>query len=136
MKKFLLIGLLLAILAIGVGLMIYHKPHKNMQSAKADFTMPATELYTAFETDESTANTKFLDKVVQVEGVVQSVSKDDAGKISVTLDAGGMLGGVICQLDDLSEHAKTSFEEGEKVVFKGICTGLLMDVVLVRCVVV
>ena len=45
-----------------------------------------------------------------------------------------MLGGVICQLDELSEHKRTEFETGETVQLKGRCTGMLMDVVLVRCV--
>jgi hypothetical protein len=41
---------------------------------------------------------------------------------------------VNCQLDELTEHKNTTFTPGDKVIFKGICTGMLMDVVMVRCV--
>ena len=124
----------LAIMGIGIGVMIYNKPHKNMQSATADLIIPAIELFTAFEQDENAANEKYLDKVVQVSGTVQEVKKDEDGNLGITLDGGSMMFGVICKLDALSEHKRTEFKEGEKVTFKGICTGILMDVVLERCV--
>ena len=133
MKKILIIGLLLAIVGAGVGFMVYNKPHQNMQSATPDFKMTAAELFSDFETNENNANAKYLDKVIELNGTIQSVSSEE-NKVSITLDAGGMLGGVICQLDELSEHKRTSFQAGEAVQVKGLCTGMLMDVVLVRCV--
>ena len=105
-----------------------------MAGAETDYALSANELFTAFETDEAAANEKYLDKVVGVEGTVKSVSKDEDGTISVTLSTAGDMFGVICQLDNLSTPKRTEFEVGEKVAFKGICTGMLMDVVLVRCV--
>lgn len=133
MKKIIIIGILLAIVGVGVGYMIYNKPHKNIHSAKPDFTMTATALFRDFETNESAANAKYLDKVIEIEGTVQSVSKEESN-ISIMLYAGGMLGGVICKMDELSEQKRTSYEEGENLQLKGICTGMLMDVILVRCV--
>jgi len=133
MKRVFIIGLLLTIAGLGVGFMIYNKPHQNMESAAPDFKMPATKLFTEFNANEAKANEQYLDKVIEVKGIVQSVSEED-GKVSITLDAGGLLGGVMCQLDGLSEHKRKTFEVGEIVQFKGRCTGMLMDVVLVRCV--
>ena len=69
-----------------------------------------------------------------VSGTVKDVSKNEEGIVSVTLDAGQDMFGVICQLDQLTKHAREDFPIGEKVNFKGVCTGMLMDVVLVRCV--
>ena len=134
MKKLILLALLLGVVGAGVGFMIYNKPHQNMKSAKADFTLPATELFAAYEFNETTANEKYLGKVIEVTGTVQDVQTDEDGTVSLTLDAGGMLGGVICKLDDLSDHARTEFSTGEGVTLKGRCTGVLMDVVMVRCV--
>ena len=112
MKKIITIGLLLAVVGAGVGFMIYNKPHQNMQSAKSDFKMTAAELFSDFETNENAANEKYLDKLIELNGTVQSISEEE-NKVSITLDAGGMLGGVICQLDELSEHKRTNFEAGE-----------------------
>lgn len=117
----------------GIGYIIYNQPHQNIRSAQADFEMTATELFSDFEANETTANTKYLDKIIELEGEVQSIS-EAANKTSITLAAGGMLGGVICQLDELHPHKRTTFKAGEMVQFRGVCTGMLMDVVLVRCV--
>lgn len=134
MKKYLkyLIGLL--VIGIASGAYMYYKPHQNIKSSKADETLTATQVFEAFEADETTANAQYLDKIVAVTGKVLAVSKDEEGIVSVTLDAGKDMFGVICQLDQLSQHPREDFPVGETVSFKGICTGMLMDVVFVRCV--
>lgn len=136
MKKYLVALVLLVALGAGVGYLIYNKPFQDMNSAKADITLTASELFTAFESDETSANEKYLDKVVQVSGTVKEVSTGDDGNISITLDSGSEMFGVICQLDNLTEQPRKDFKEGEQLTLKGVCTGMLMDVVLVRCVVV
>ena len=136
MKKYLVALVLLVALGAGVGYLIYNKPFQDMNSAKADITLTAAELFTAFESDENAANEKYLDKVVQVSGTVKEVSTGDDGNISITLDSGSDMFGVICQLDNLTEQPRKDFKEGEQLTLKGVCTGMLMDVVLVRCVVV
>ena len=134
MKKIgLYLGLLLLIGGV-VGYCLYHKPHENVGKAKVDFTMSANALFAAFDTDESGSNEKFLDKIIQVDGTINEVKKDEAGYPVLFLDGGGMLFGVKCNLDRLTEHQRTDFTEGERVVLKGICAGMLSDVVLDRCV--
>ena len=134
MKKY-LVFILLAIIAGGaIAYFVANKPHKNMVAAKADVTTDAVALLSEFETDENAANTRYLDKVIEVKGTVAEVSKSEDGTIKVTLDTGNPMSGVICELDNLSKHPRTDFPVGEEVTFKGNCTGMLMDVVLVRCV--
>ncbi|HMQ46098.1 MAG TPA: hypothetical protein PKA00_00095 [Saprospiraceae bacterium] len=133
MKNILIIIGVLAV-AGGIGAyMLYNKPHQNMEKAKAAFEMSAESLFSEYETDESAADAKYLDQIVQVQGQVKEVTKEN-GIVSVSLEAGGLMGGVNCELDELTKHARTDFQEGETVQFKCLCTGMLMDVVLVRCV--
>ncbi|MFK8005643.1 MAG: hypothetical protein AB8H03_04700 [Saprospiraceae bacterium] len=134
MKKYLKYILLLAVIGGAFGFYMYNKPHQNMTKAVAEMQLSATQLFTDFEDDETQANTKYLDKIVEVSGVVKEISKDENGMTSITLESGSDMFGVICQMDNLTEHGRTSFKEGEKIKMKGICTGVLMDVVLVRCV--
>lgn len=135
MKKLIGIGLLLALLGVGVGYYMYNKPHQNMEKAEADMTLESTALFSAFEANEAEANEKYLDKVIKISGTVKEVNTDEEGNISLTLESGNELFGVICQMDNLTKQEKTDFKIGEQVTLKGICTGMLMDVVLVRCVV-
>ncbi|RMF02340.1 MAG: hypothetical protein D6772_03625 [Bacteroidetes bacterium] len=134
MNKLLKYGLLLALIGGGVGFYMWNKPHQNMQNASVDVNITAPQLFEAFSQDETTANAQYLDKVIQVSGTVKEVSQSPEGITKVTLDTGDDMFGVICQLDELSAHKRTDFRIGEEVSFKGKCTGMLMDVVLVRCV--
>ncbi len=134
MKKYLKYIILLVFIGGAFGFYMYNKPHKNISKAKTDLELSAIQLFADFENNEADANTKYLDKVMEVEGVVKEITKDENGLTSITLDAGGEMFGVICQMDNLAKHKRTDFKEGETVKFKGICTGVLMDVVLVRCV--
>ncbi|MGH1437362.1 MAG: OB-fold protein [Lewinella sp.] len=134
MKNILKYGLLLALIGGAIGVYLWNKPHENMDKAKADVQIAAGELFTAFAENETQANETYLDKVIAVTGKVREVSKSPEGLVKVTLDSGDEMFGVICQLDELSEHQRTEFQLGESVTLKGKCTGMLMDVVLVRCV--
>lgn len=133
MMRNVLIGLLLAALAGGfIGYRMWNKPHREVAEASADVTLEATELYTQYTTDEAAANALYLDKIVQVCGSVVQVSNEN-GLVTIQLDAGDLMGGVLCELDNLAAHDRTEFPAGERVCFKGICTGYLSDVVLNRC---
>lgn len=124
----------LVVLGLFGAYFMYNKPHKNMESAKADLSVSAEELFTEYETDEARANEKYLEKIVVVKGQVKDYSTNEEGHISLTLQSNSEMFGVICELDNLTDHARTEFAIGETVSIKGICTGMLMDVVLVRCV--
>jgi hypothetical protein len=132
-KKIILLVVLGLILAGAfVGYRMYNKPHRDLTHATADFTLSATELFADYEGDETAANAKYLDQVIRVQGAIMAVNTDEAGQTSLTLEAGGLMGGVICQMDPALKT--TTFTIGQEVTMNGLCTGMLMDVVLVRCV--
>jgi hypothetical protein len=132
--KYLKVLLPLLIIGGGFAYYLYNKPHKNMEQASADLSIAADQLFKAFSEDEAAANTAYLNKVVQVSGKVRSSSLDENGNPSVVLESGDELSGVVCQMDELSKDQRKEFSAGEDVTFKCMCTGMLMDVVLVRCV--
>lgn len=134
MKKYWIYIVILVIAGLAIGFYLYNKPHQNIRNSKADFRVEASGFFTEYEENEQEANTKYLDKIVEIEGIVRSVSTDEKGTLSVMLESGNEFSGVNCQLDELTEHKNTTFNPGDKVTFKGICTGMLMDVVMVRCV--
>jgi|APTNR8051073442_1049403.scaffolds.fasta_scaffold09416_3 hypothetical protein len=135
MKKFILFGLLAAAVIAGItGYMMWNKPHQNMQTADADLKVDAVTLYSEYETDEAAANAKYLGKIVEVSGTVRETTTDETGTVKIMLNSGSEMGGIICELDPLSEHKRTTFQSGEQVKLKGKCDGVLMDVVITRCV--
>ena len=133
MKRIIYILLAIACAGGAIGYYLWNKPQKDMQAAKADMAMDAAALFNEFNTDETAANAKYLDKTVAVSGKVKESTKTEDGTVKVSLETGSEFG-VFCELDPLSQHARTEFPIGETVTFKGICTGLNFDVQLTRCV--
>ena len=134
-RKSILFGVGIAILlAVVFGYFLYNKPHDNIARANADYSLSAVDLFVAFDSDESAANEKFLDKLIEVTGRIQDVKQDDAGNTILTLEGDGLMFGIICELDPHTAGHRADFMQGEEVTMKGICTGMLMDVVLVRCI--
>ena len=106
---------------------IWNKPQQNVQSATA-IPVQATILFSEYSTNEKAANAKYIDKIVEVTGEVSSVSKNAEGKWVVLLKTDDLMFGVNCTMEE-----DVRIKEAETVSLKGICTGYLTDVVLIRC---
>lgn len=132
MKKNILISGIIGILVGAlVGYFMYNKPHRNIATEKTDFTVSANELFDAFDENEKEANAKYLDKVIEVSGVVIDVENNQEGNSVVTLEAeNAMIGGVLCTL-----KSGESLLSESKATLKCKCTGFLTDVVLTNCTV-
>ena len=131
--------IIVLILVIGTASAIYaykeyNRGQKDLSKEKADLVVNATDLYKAFSDDETNANTIYLDKVVAVKGKVISGDKDAEGNYTVQLDAGSDMGVISCQMDPKYNADAAKLQAGNMVTLKGTCTGILMDVVLIRCV--
>lgn len=130
----------LLIIALGVtaalsfGYYLLNKPKNSIASQKADFTMEPAKLLAEFESSEEDANRTYLDKIVMVNGTISSISEDKGHK-TIALDTGNPMSNVSCELSAKESLKKLSYNEGDRISLKGICTGMLMDVVLVDCVV-
>jgi hypothetical protein len=126
------IGILLLCLA-GWGIYKVYKPHSNVAGEEAAAELSARNLYNEFQSAENTANKKWVGKVIEVSGTISSVS--DAGNyLSVNLEATAD-GGVNCSILKKDLNPDDKFNKGDSVTIKGKCTGFLMDVNLVDCVV-
>jgi hypothetical protein len=134
MKKMILIGIsVLLILAAGYAYYLYQKPHQGIGDEKPAYVLSAASLVSEYDSDEKAANDKYLGKIVEVKGVISEKLKDEKGKYNITLMAAD-LAGVGCEFDPSHQKHLQSLKEGQEVSIKGICTGVLMDVVLVDCV--
>ena len=130
-KKIVLPIILLSIVIAVVAYNVYNKPHVDVADAKADVTVTAENFFLEFSKDEVKANTQYLDKIIQVQGLIQNLKVESELGV-VTLKTEDDFGTVQC---NLSREATSNFKllkENDLVTIKGICTGYLMDVVLVK----
>lgn len=129
MKKWIVV---VSIALIGAAIYLYqylHQPHRSVAEASA-MDIEAPILFNEFQTDENSANAKYLNNVLRVRGKIKSIEKNSSGESVVTLDTGDSMFGINCTLDQ-----SASLHVNDTVVVKGICTGYLSDVVLTKVVI-
>ncbi|MFZ7115195.1 MAG: OB-fold protein [Bacteroidota bacterium] len=133
-KIFLALGII-ALAGAAYGFYLFKKPHQSIMNEKPDYSMISSEIISEFETNEDAANKKFNGKVIEVTGVISEKTKDEQGKLNITLQ-GADIAGIGCVFEKAAQPKAAALAEGQEVKIKGVCTGILMDVVLVDCVVV
>ncbi|MDZ4708759.1 MAG: hypothetical protein SH818_10210 [Saprospiraceae bacterium] len=134
-SKLFLAAALILLLGGFIGYKMWNKPHMDISAAESFISLSAVDLVQAFKEDETSANTRFLNKVITVSGKIAAVNKEHNQTI-LHLETEDPMALVICNLDPFSTHEKTDFVSGETVQVKGVCSGMLTDVVIDRCVII
>jgi len=117
----------------GWGIYSALKLHRNVKGEQAVATMSASNLYNDFQHDENLANKKWTGKVIEVYGIISSISESDK-YVSISLRATDE-GGVNCSVLKKDLNPGYKINKGDSVTIKGKCTGFLMDVNMVDCIV-
>ena len=127
------LGLITLGIILFFGYRMYNKPHVDVEKEKAELVIRADLLIEDFENNENQANAKYVDKILQLEGTVSRISFE-TGNGFVTLKGQNDVSGVLCQMMPEENKNILKYKVGNKVIIKGICTGYLIDVTMVRCV--
>jgi cold shock CspA family protein len=129
-KKIIIGILVLGIIGVFIAYKMYNKPHVNVEETSADISITADKILNDFSSDENLANLKYLDKIIEVKGVVSEINTK---KGIITIETNDDFGSVLCHLSEEASRKVSGLQEGQIIVVKGICTGFLMDVILVKC---
>lgn len=132
-KILLLIVLFGGLLGGSIGLYLWFKPVPGIESLNTEISIPANDLFLAYEADENMANEKYLNKVVEVTGLVREIKTNEAGFPVVVLETDDMMFGVICEFES-KDPLPRDVQAGALITIKGLCNGKLLDVVLNRSV--
>ena len=132
MKKLLLILLVILAVVGAIGFYMFNKTVPTLESEKADYSLTANELFNSYDQNESAAEQKYADKVIQVTGVVEGTKLNDSIPSLILAAENAMMGGVNCAFSEKVAGIKT----GDTVVVKGRCQGYLMNVILNNCTLV
>jgi hypothetical protein len=111
---------------------MYTAPFLDVKNTSSAETVSWIELTDAFESNEISATERFVDKVVEVKGDIIDITQSNDHRIIVIGQADSETS-VICQIQEDESKGKTQVNIGDTVIIKGICTGYLMDVMLIRC---
>jgi hypothetical protein len=135
-KYIILIFLAIIAVAVVIAYRIWNKPHTDIRDADAVKTT-STALYGILSKNGS-GSAIYLNKVVEVSGVISSVSKNEQNQQIILLKTNVSGGSVNCTM----EKKVNSMKPGDTIVLKGICSGYIGgdmgmdlpgDVFLIRC---
>ena len=135
-KTLLVIAVCVALIAAFVVYTTFLKTAPSMKNLEAEFKLTAVELYTEFDTDETSANAKFQNRILEITGEVVEVISEEGGNTTIGLKTEGF-GLVKCTLESVP-----SFEELEQIsiggnlTIKGECIGMLLDVLVERSIII
>lgn len=125
-KKIILIIISLIVASgLGYAYLIWSKPHRDVADEKG-LSISAKALFDSFSTNEKSANEKYLNKAIQVTGIVTNIKKNQAGEKVVYLKSSDAVFGVNCTF----KNDPGLIGKSDSITFKGICTGFLSDVIL------
>ena len=111
-----------------------NKEHINVEETAPDLIISVDQILSDYQNDEEQANKLYTDKIVQLKGEISKISMQD-GNTTFTLISPNFDATVICSFQAEENNNVLSFKKGDEISLKGICTGYLLDVVLVNCVI-
>lgn len=132
MKKSALIILGLILIGGGLyGFYLFTKKTPSLENVSPDFSLTAEDLYTHFSDNEKTALEKYEGKVLQIEGVILTISQTDSISNIVFNADDALFGAVNCSFKNLNYNLK----KNDSVIVKGRCQGFLNSVIMNNCVI-
>ncbi len=129
---FLLVSAILMTVGI-VGYLTYNKPHRKVENTQAEFALSVSEIMNEFQANNQKASEKYIDKVIIVKGIVQSVSIGE-NTANIFLADDGDFFGVNCSFTGAYALAARAVVKGDFVSIKGECKGFIDDVIMNNCI--
>jgi uncharacterized protein YpmB len=127
--------LLFILIVVSVGVIvayrIWDKPEEMVEDVQG-VSISAPELAKSFATDEAKANQQYLNKAIQVTGVVTGTEKDQDGGLMVLLQTEDPMMSIQCAMRETG----ATVENGKSVTIAGFCSGSdMLGVRLTSCVI-
>ncbi len=133
--KILLVFFLVVILGLLACIYFYNMPHVNVIKSEAAYTLTAQNLIDQYQEDEATTNAKYTENVIQIVGTIFDISTLK-GNMVITLKDDDLEASIICHMLPEENRKSLQLKKGQNVNIKGICTGYLLDVIMVKCTLV
>jgi hypothetical protein len=122
-KKLIMVLVLITVVTgISVVLYVYLKPHRDVTTEKG-VQLSSQGLYDAFRKNETEANSKYLNKAIEMTGEVADVSANQDGNTVINFKTNDPMFMINCTFKSKPGVIKA----GQTITFKGICTGYIPD---------
>lgn len=130
-KTGLIVGLILITAGVIAGIYLYNKQPINPEKSKPDYVITATGLLKEFENNEAAASAKFVNKIIELTGTIESLNTGNDSTLTIILKTDSDISSVICTFRPSQNHEE--LKPGAEITVKGECSGFLTDVLLNNC---
>ena len=142
--RYKIILLVTALIVIAAGAYFYvNRKTQSLTDSKTDFKISAVKFLEEYSSDQVLSDKKYLGKVIQVEGNLKEIERDDKGSLTFVLGDLTSMSSVRCSIDTTVVIDESAYPVGTAVSLKGECTGfnaddlgLGADIVLNRSVII
>ena len=142
--KYKIILLATALIVIAAGAYFYvNRKTQSLTDSKADYKVSAIKFLEDYNSDQVLSDKKYLGKIIQVDGNLKDIEKDDKGFLTFVLGDLTSMSSVRCSIDTMVVIDESAYPVGTAVSLKGECTGfnaddlgLGADIVLNRSVII
>jgi len=120
-----IIGVAGLIIGGGIGLYMFNKPQRDVQSAQTDYSITSTEIVAEYLTDDKAANQKYLaadgdSKILEITGEVNKISENFNGQKVVLLRGGQDKAGVSATFFAETNDNLIGVAVGQTITVKGV----------------
>lgn len=140
--KVILVATALIVIAAGAYFYVNRKT-ESLNDSKADYKISAIKFIEEYSSDQVLSDKKYLGKIIQVDGNLKDIEKDDKGFLTFVLGDLTSMSSVRCSIDTTAVIDESAYPVGTAVSLKGECTGfnaddlgLGADIVLNRSVII
>jgi hypothetical protein len=125
LKVIAILGVAGLLIGGGIGLYMFNKPHRDVQSADADYTLSTSEIVSEYLTDKDAANKKYLaadgdSKILEITGVVSKISEDFNGQKVVLLAGAEAKAGVSATFTSETNSSLSNVQVDQTITIKGV----------------
>ena len=120
-----IVGVAGFLIAGGIGLYMFKKPHRDVQSADVDYTLSVSEIVSEYLTSKDAANEKYLasngdSKILEITGVVSKISEDFSGQKVVLLKGEQVKAGVSATFTSETNSNLGDVQVDQTITIKGV----------------
>lgn len=113
------------LVAAGVFAYFFFAPHRNIEKTRADYQLMADDLVNEYLNAYALSNEKYLDaegesKVLELTGIIHSISTDFNKQAVILLKGQNDLAGVSCTFDQKDSITVENLEQGRNITIKGV----------------
>jgi hypothetical protein len=120
-----IIGIAGLLIGGGVGLYMFNKPHRDVQSARTDYALTSSQIVREYLSDNAAANQKYLaadgdSKILEIAGEVRHISENFNGQKVVLLKSAKDKAGVSATFTPETNENLDGIMVGQTITIKGV----------------